>query len=370
MKSRMSVSVIVVIVLAALLPFAGVSAQNAPVLADSEWQLVSLGGVPVLEGTSVTLSFVEEGQVSGSAGCNRYGAEVTLDGSSITIGTPFTTRMMCAQEGVMEQEQSYLTALQAATSISVSGGSLTLTGADGTALVFSAISPLAGTNWAFVSLEEGGVFRTERLADTVVTLAFSAEGAVSGSAGCNRYTTRYTVDGSSITFGPIMSTMMACAPEVMDQEAAFTRALEGASSFTLLDGQLILTTAEGAGSIVLRPLSVLAGTEWTLSTWNTGSAEVSLVEGSAITLGFGYDDDAFGSTGCNRFRGGVLVEDDAITFGPAATTRMMCEPALAEQETAWLSALAQVAHFRLGENQLTLITNDGSALSFVPGSAR
>lgn len=369
MKTRMPVVVIVVIVLAALLPLAGVSAQNAPALADSEWQLVSLGGVPVLEGTSVTLSFVEEGQVSGSAGCNRYGAEVTLDGSSIRFGTPFTTRMMCAQEGVMEQEQAYLTALQAATSVSVSGGSLTLTADDGTELVFSPISPLAGTSWALVSLEEGGAL-TERLPNTVVTLAFSEDGAVSGSAGCNRYSSSYTVDGSSIRFGPIMSTMMACEPAVMEQEAAFTQALEAASSFTLLDGQLILTTAEGTGSIVLRPLSVLAGTEWTLSTWTTGGAEVSLVEGSAITLGFGYEDDVFGSTGCNRFRGGVLVEDDSITFGPAATTRMMCEPALAEQETAWLGALAQVAHFRLGADELTLITGDGSALSFVPGSAR
>lgn len=41
-------------------------------------------------------------------------------------------------------------------------------------------------------------------------LTIQNDGAFSGTDGCNRLTGRGTIDGDSITFGPIASTLMAC----------------------------------------------------------------------------------------------------------------------------------------------------------------
>lgn len=66
-----------------------------------------------------------------------------------------------------------------------------------------------------------------------------------GVLACNRFAASYMLLGNSLTFGPAMSTRMAC-PEGMAQEAAFTRALEGARGWRVADGQLELLDAEGA----------------------------------------------------------------------------------------------------------------------------
>ena len=41
-------------------------------------------------------------------------------------------------------------------------------------------------------------------------LTIENDGSFSGTDGCNRLTGRGSIDGNSITFGPIASTMMAC----------------------------------------------------------------------------------------------------------------------------------------------------------------
>jgi heat shock protein HslJ len=56
-------------------------------------------------------------------------------------------------------------------------------------------------------------------------------------------------------------------------------------------------------------------------------------------IGFGAD-GAYGSTGCNRFSGGVEAVPGALTFSEAmAVTRMACPGTLGEQENAVLAAL-------------------------------
>jgi putative lipoprotein len=56
-------------------------------------------------------------------------------------------------------------------------------------------------------------------------LEINANGAISGTGGCNRFTGRASVAGGRIRFGPIASTRMACSPPVMNQEAQFFVAL-------------------------------------------------------------------------------------------------------------------------------------------------
>jgi heat shock protein HslJ len=81
------------------------------------FQLVSFGPEgaeqTVLPGTEITAIFGET-QVSGSAGCNDYTAPLTPVDDYFTIGPIAVTSKTCSEPaGIMEQEQAYLTALEA-----------------------------------------------------------------------------------------------------------------------------------------------------------------------------------------------------------------------------------------------------------------
>lgn len=86
----------------------------------------------LMEGTTITANFTEDGQLNGSAGCNNYMTGYTLDGQNITIEPPATTRKLCPEPaGVMEQEAAFVTMLPQATTYSISGNTLELRTADG-----------------------------------------------------------------------------------------------------------------------------------------------------------------------------------------------------------------------------------------------
>ena len=81
---------------------------------------------------------------------------------------------------------------------------------------------------------------------TQVTLLFSDDGRLSGSASCNSYSAAYTVTGETFTVGPAVTTRKACEPAVMAQEAAFLAALGGVQRIEMTaDGTLVLHTADG-----------------------------------------------------------------------------------------------------------------------------
>jgi len=80
--------------------------------------------------------------VSGSAGCNDYGTAYTLDGISLDFGDIAATEKAClTPEGVMDQEQRYLCALEDVTDYRISGTLLWLWTKDRRALAFSAEGP-------------------------------------------------------------------------------------------------------------------------------------------------------------------------------------------------------------------------------------
>lgn len=81
----------------------------------------------VLKGTEITAVFGEDGKVAGSAGCNNYFASYNLSGSSLTFGPAGSTKMTCAEpEGIMKQEETYLSILKAVRSYEIEEGQLKL----------------------------------------------------------------------------------------------------------------------------------------------------------------------------------------------------------------------------------------------------
>ena len=210
-------------------------------------------GMPsqALTTTKVTLDFGNEGQITGSGGCNHYFASYVLKGTAITIGQAGSTEMYCTTPGVMDQESAYLTLLGQVKTISVEGDRLTLSDAKGTIIlsftktVPPAQEPLNGTNWTLESFHTGDAV-SSILAGTSITAVFGADGSVSGSAGCNRYFASYNVTGTSLSISSVESTKMACGtPGVMQQESMFLTDFGKAKSFTINGDRLSLADAKG-----------------------------------------------------------------------------------------------------------------------------
>ena len=66
-------------------------------------------------------------------------------------------------------------------------------------------SPLADTRWEVADLDGA-----PPAADSTLTAAFGADGALTGSGGCNRFTTRYQVDGGQLRFDALLSGLRLC----------------------------------------------------------------------------------------------------------------------------------------------------------------
>ncbi len=122
--------------------------QEAAALTGGTWYATAVnngkGGVQSLViGTEITAIFGEDGSLSGSAGCNNYSAQYTVDGDSISIGPAAMTMMMCAEpEGLMEQEMAYAVALSNAATYSIQGDTLELRASDGALQVSYRATPL------------------------------------------------------------------------------------------------------------------------------------------------------------------------------------------------------------------------------------
>lgn len=100
--------------------------------------------------------------------------------------------------------------------------------------------------WLAEDIRGGGVL--DRV-ESVLELA--PDGQVTGSGGCNRMSGRAEITGDRITFGPLLSTKMACAPAVMAQEDKFFAALNQAAAWRVDRAQHKLFLVDGAGQLLV-----------------------------------------------------------------------------------------------------------------------
>ncbi len=104
--------------------------QAGKLAVPSQWNLVSFGKAgaetPVIEGSSITLKFEANDQVSGTGGCNSYGGKYETQGDTLTFKDITSTLKACAGEQVSQQEQRYFEALQTAARIEIAADNLTI----------------------------------------------------------------------------------------------------------------------------------------------------------------------------------------------------------------------------------------------------
>ncbi|HET9036466.1 MAG TPA: META domain-containing protein, partial [Myxococcaceae bacterium] len=107
---------------------------------------------------------------------------------------------------------------------------------------------LPGSTWEVTGVNNGKQAVVSVLEGSSLTLSFSRDGTVSGSAGCNRYSGRFTSDGEKVTLQPLASTRKTCPQPagLMEQETALLRALQGSATARMEDDRLELRDAQGA----------------------------------------------------------------------------------------------------------------------------
>jgi len=212
-----------------------------------DWNLVSLNGHSLVEGSTITASF-DGSQITGSA-CNHYFGDYTIGVDALSFSGIGSTEMFC--EGTMEQEQEYFDALADINGWSLEGTTLELYG-DTAYLVFERIAPasdasLEGTEWALESFVTGGDAVSSLVANTSISATIT-NGAISGNATCNTYTGTVKVDGAGIKISRIAATEMACETG-MEQESQYLQALAEVSTWKIEGNTLTLSAENGNGLI-------------------------------------------------------------------------------------------------------------------------
>lgn len=100
---------------------------------------------------------------------------------------------------------------------------------------------LQGVEWVVEDIDNGGIIDRSR-----VTINFLPENRVAGRASCNGFMGGYQLTGEGLTFGQAATTMMACAPALMNQERKFLEVLGNVQRFDISrTGALILQTGDG-----------------------------------------------------------------------------------------------------------------------------
>jgi heat shock protein HslJ len=82
---------------------------------------------------------------------------------------------------------------------------------------------------------------TPAVPDVEAFLSFGADGTLTGNTGCNQLGGDYQLEGDQITFGQIVSTLIACPDMQMAQEDSMHQVLTGTASFKIEGNTLTIT---------------------------------------------------------------------------------------------------------------------------------
>jgi heat shock protein HslJ len=217
-------------------------------LSGTRWLLQSMHGQELLGDTAITLK-ITEGGISGSSGCNLYGAKYTTrpkDG--IEIDEVAHTDMACYEPaGILEQEEEYIGTIQEATSYSLDDENLIMLDEQGNILLKYRLLP------KFEANPEGLIGKTWRLnyADSMeeyelgaFTLWFDGS-MIGGTTSCRDYEGAYqpVEDGIQVTMLR-MKTDVECSKTELLAEEIYTSLLERIDQYNVSQNRLELYTVQ------------------------------------------------------------------------------------------------------------------------------
>ena len=211
--------------------------------------------------------------------------------------------------------------------------------------------------WVLARINDQPINRSVPLPTLDIDLA---EMHVSGNGGCNGYGGPIAVlDASSIQFGNLISTEMACMNANIENE--YYQALNAVRSFQIKGDFFTCFNAEGEKilAFIKKSSSPPADAE-------TGNWQATHIFGEAIAtqtttpnLSLDFDQkEVSGSDGCNNFRGAIeRIAGSEIKFGTLASTKKLCPDMTVPDQ--FNKAMNQVAGYEVQENRLVFSDSAG-----------
>ncbi|MBK7772176.1 MAG: META domain-containing protein [bacterium] len=153
-----------------------------------------------------------------------------------------------------------------------------------------------------------------------------------------------------------------CCPSAITSVRFEIRGTGKAALVVPVDAQTQPTAASPPTGGVPASDRPLANTYWKLV--RLGDRGVTVTEGRREPHLILHVDDrrVSGSGGCNNLNGTYTQEGAALSFGPMASTKMMCAEAM-EQERRFLETLGNVRGWRIDGDGLELLDAKGTALA-------
>ena len=199
-----------------------------------------------------------------------------------------------------------------------------------------------------------------QLADvTKIRLGFQGSN-LSASGGCNQMGGTYVIKDGVLSTGQMMTTEMACAEPLMQQDTWLSTFLNGAA--LTLDGATLTLTKDGTtmtmtDRTVSDPDRPVEGTNWVLDGLiaNQGVSSVPAGVEARMTIANG---NVRLEAGCNSGGGSVDVTDTTLVIGPIAATKMACEGPAMAVENQVLAVLDSEVTYAIDAGQLTIMNGD------------
>ena len=179
----------------------------------------------------VTATF-DNGDLTGSSGCNRYNTTYTARGSRLRVSPSISSTLIACNQDASNVESSYIARLPTARTFSISGDRLTVrTSTRGADLIYRALSARAlRGSWVVTSYFRPGAVVSVS-AGMTITANFTGK-LISGNGGCNDYSGPYKTDDTKIRIGPVASTQAACSQaSLTQQESEYLAALDTVRTF-------------------------------------------------------------------------------------------------------------------------------------------
>ncbi len=205
-------------------------------------------GYTLASGTQVRLSF-QNGSLSVSAGCNTMSGAAAVEDSKLTGADQLASTLMGCPDELAGQDEWLAGFLQAGPVLALDGSELTMTSGGVTiTLVDESVAdparPLVGTPWTLDGIVEGQTVSSVPTGVEAPLLQIGEDGIAAISTGCNRGSAAVGTNGSTLSFGPLRLTKMACPPDSAGVEASVVAVLDGDVTFTIDGARLTLTKGE------------------------------------------------------------------------------------------------------------------------------
>ena len=230
----------------------GPPAAGPGALAGRTFWSTAVKGHDLVPDTRVRIVFNPDGTLGAAAGCNAMGGTWSLDGTTLLARIGQMTEMGCPDDR-FAQDDWLSKWLAGGLSATIRGDELVLEGSGVTMTlldreVADPDQSLEGTTWVLDGIELGSgadVAVSSVPAGVHATIRLDA-GRLAVDTGCNTGSATVSVDGDTLTVGPLALAKRACQQDATDVERSITQTLQGPLN-VVVDGATLRLTGPASG---------------------------------------------------------------------------------------------------------------------------